>query len=96
MGIFESDNIWKKRARKRRQAASPNAQWEEWKRKRDSNILWLGSAALLIVLYLIAIAMGTIALDLPACILLGVLACYCVTSVSSLKKHMDSEPEKRK
>ncbi len=95
MGLFESNNIWKKRERQRRQAASPNAEWESWKRKRDSSILWLAGAAVLIVLYLIAIANGFVLLDMGTVILLAVISCYCVTSLSSLKKILDSEPENK-
>ncbi len=95
MRLFESNNIWKKRERQRRRAASPNAEWEDWKRKKDSNILWLAGAAVLILLYVIAICKGFVPLDMGTVILLAVIGCYCAISLAGLKKHMDSEPENK-
>ena len=63
MGLFESDNIWKKKARQQQEALHPTSPHEKWERELRSNYLWLAGGILVAALSIVAVAMGAMALN---------------------------------
>ena len=88
MNPFQSDNIWKKKARQGK------AQ-QEWQKQVNSSSLWLGGGVVLLALYLAAVRAGTVALDASAVVLIVVVGCFCVYTAASLGRLMKNKPEEK-
>lgn len=89
MNPFQSDNIWKKKARQGK------AQQQEWQKQVNSSNLWLGGGVVLLALYLAAVRSGTVALDASAVVLIVVVGCFCVYTAASLGRLMKNKPEEK-
>ena len=63
MNPFQSDNIWKKKARQGKAQQHPLTPRQEWQKQVNSSSLWLGGGVVLLALYLAAVRAGTVALD---------------------------------
>ena len=62
MNPFQSDNIWKKKARQGKAQQHPLTPRQEWQKQVNSSSLWLGGGVVLLALYLAAVRAGTVAL----------------------------------
>ena len=62
MNPFQSDNIWKKKARQGKAQQHPLTPQQEWQKQVNSSSLWLGGGVVLLALYLAAVRAGTVAL----------------------------------
>ena len=95
MNPFQSDNIWKKKARQGKAQQHPLTPQQEWRRQVNSSSLWLAGGVVLLALYLAAIRSGAVALDASSTVLLVVVACFCVYTAASLGKLMKNKPEEK-
>ena len=95
MNPFQSDNIWKKKARQGKAQQNPLTPQQEWQKQVTSSSLWLGGGVVLLALYLGAIRSGTIVLDASATVLVVVVGCFCVYTAASLGKLMKTKPEEK-
>ena len=59
MNPFQSDNIWKKKARQGKAQQHPLTPQQEWQKQVNSSNLWLGGGVVLLALYLAAVRPGT-------------------------------------
>ena len=84
MNPFQSDNIWKKKARQGKAQQHPLTPRQEWQKQVNSSSLWLGGGVVLLALYLAAVRAGTVALDASAVVLIVVVGCFCVYTAASL------------
>ena len=73
MNPFQSDNIWKKKARQGKAQQHPLTAQQEWQKQVNSSSLWLGGGVVLLALYLAAIRTGAVALDASAAVLIVVV-----------------------
>ena len=73
MNPFQSDNIWKKKARQGKAQQHPLTPQQEWQKQVNSSSLWLGGGVVLLALYLAAVRAGTVALDASAVVLIVVI-----------------------
>lgn len=76
MNPFQSDNIWKKKARQGKTQQHPLTPQQEWQKQVNSSSLWLGGGVVLLALYLAAVRAGTVALDASAVVLIVVVGCF--------------------
>ena len=88
MNPFQSDNIWKKKARQGKAQQHPLTPRQEWQKQVNSSSLWLGGGVVLLALYLAAVRAGTVALDASAVVLIVVVGCFCVYTAASLGRLM--------
>ena len=88
MNPFQSDNIWKKKARQGKAQQHPLTPRQEWQKQVNSSSLWLGGGVVLLALYLAAVRTGTVALDASAVVLIVVVGCFCVYTAASLGRLM--------
>ena len=95
MNPFQSDNIWKKKARQGKAQQHPLTPQQEWQKQVSSSSLWLGGGVVLLALYLAAIRTGTMALDASAIVLIVVVGCFCIYTAASLGKLMKNKPEEK-
>ena len=95
MNPFQSDNIWKKKARQGKAQQNPLTPQQEWQKQVNSSSLWLGGGVVLLALYLGAIRTGAVALDASAIVLIIVVGCFCVYTAASLGKLMKNKPEEK-
>lgn len=95
MNPFQSDNIWKKKARQGKAQQNPLTPQQEWQKQVSSSSLWLGGGVVLLALYLGAIRTGAVALDASAIVLIIVVGCFCVYTAASLGKLMKAKPEEK-
>ena len=96
MNPFQSDNIWKKKARQGKAQQHPLTPQQEWQKQvSSSSSLWLGGGVVLLALYLAAIRTGTVALDASAIVLIVVVGCFCIYTAASLGKLMKNKPEEK-
>lgn len=51
MNPFQSDNIWKKKARQGKARQHPLTPRQEWQKQVNSSSLWLGGGVVLLALY---------------------------------------------
>ena len=65
MNPFQSDNIWKKKARQGKAQQHPLTPRQEWQKQVNSSSLWLGGGVVLLALYLAAVRAGTVAWSAP-------------------------------
>ncbi len=93
MNPFQSDNIWKKKARQGKAQQHPLTPQQEWQKQVNSSSLWLGGGVVLLALYLAAVRAGTVALDASAVVLIVVVGCFCVYTAASLGRLMKNKPE---
>lgn len=70
MNPFQSDNIWKKKARQGKAQQHPLTPQQEWQKQVNSSSLWLGGGVVLLALYLAAVRAGTVALDASSVVLI--------------------------
>ena len=99
MNPFQSDNIWKKKARQGKAQQHPLTPQQEWQKQVNSSSLWLGGGVVLLALYLAAVRAGTVALDASAVVLIVVVGCFCVYTAASLGRLMktgERQPEEKK
>ena len=89
MNPFQSDNIWKKKARQGKAQQHPLTPRQEWQKQVNSSSLWL------LALYLAAVRAGTVALDASAVVLIVVVGCFCVYTAASLGRLMKNKPEEK-
>lgn len=92
MNPFQSDNIWKKKARQGKTQQHPLTAQREWQKQVSSSSLWLGGGMILLALYLVAIRTGTVVPDASAAVLIVVVGCFCIYTAASLGKLMKSRP----
>ena len=92
---FQSDNIWKKKARQGKAQQHPLTPQQEWQKQVNSSSLWLGGGVVLLALYLAAVRAGTVALDASAVVLIVVVGCFCVYTAASLGRLMKNKPEEK-
>ena len=95
MNPFQSDNIWKKKARQGKAQQHPLTPRQEWQKQVNSSSLWLGGGVVLLALYLAAVRAGTGELDASAVVLIVVVGCFCVYTAASLGRLMMNKPEER-
>ena len=95
MNPFQSDNIWKKKARQGKAQQHPLTPQQEWQKQVNSSSLWLGGGVVLLALYLAAVRAGTVALDASAVVLIVVVGCFCVYTAASLGRLMKNKPEEK-
>lgn len=95
MNPFQSDNIWKKKARQGKAQQHPLTPRQEWQKQVNSSSLWLGGGVVLLALYLAAVRAGTVALDASAVVLIVVVGCFCVYTAASLGRLMKNKPEEK-
>ena len=95
MNPFQSDNIWKKKARQGKAQQHPLTPQREWQKQVNSSSLWLGGGVVLLALYLAAVRAGTVALDASAVVLIVVVGCFCVYTAASLGRLMKTTPEEK-
>ena len=95
MNPFQSDNIWKKKARQGKAQQHPLTPQQEWRKQVNSSSLWLGGGVVLLALYLAAVRTGTVALDASAVVLIVVVGCFCVYTAASLGRLMKNKPEEK-
>lgn len=95
MNPFQSDNIWKKKARQGRRSSIRSRRSMEWQKQVSSSSLWLGGGVVLLALYLAAVRAGTVALDASAVVLIVVVGCFCVYTAASLGRLMKNKPEEK-
>ena len=95
MNPFQSDNIWKKKARQGKAQQNPLTPLQEWQKQVSSSSLWLGGGVVLLALYLAAIRTGTVALDASSIVLIIVVGCFCIYTAASLGKLMKNKPEEK-
>ena len=88
MNPFQSDNIWKKKARQGKAQQHPLTPQQEWQKQVSSSSLWLGGGVVLLALYLAAVRAGTVAL-------IVVVGCFCVYTAASLGRLMKNKPEEK-
>ena len=94
MNPFQSDNIWKKKARQGKAQQHPLTPRQEGQ-KTGNSCLWLGGGVVLLALYLAAVRAGTVALDASAVVLIVVVGCFCVYTAASLGRLMKNKPEEK-
>ena len=95
MNPFQSDNIWKKKARQGKAQQHALTPRQEWQKQVNSSSLWLGGGVVLLALYLAAVRAGTVALDASAVVLIVVVGCFCVYTAASLGRLMKNKPEEK-
>ena len=95
MNPFQSDNIWKKKARQGKAQQHPLTPQEEWRKQMNSNSLWLVGGVVLLALYLAAIRSGAVAPDASSTVLLVVVICFCVYTAAALGKLRKNKPEEK-
>lgn len=95
MNPFQSDNIWKKKARQGKAQQNPLTPQQEWQKQVNSSSLWLGGGVVLLALYLGAVRTGAVALDASAIVLILVVGCFCIYTAASLGKLMKNKPEEK-
>ena len=95
MNPFQSDNIWKKKARQGKAQQHPLTARQEWQKQVNSSSLWLGGGVVLLALYLAAIRTSAVALDASAAVLIVVVGCFCIYTAASLGKLMKNKPEEK-
>ena len=92
MHLFQSDNIWKRQARARRQAEHPPTPYEAWRSKLCSDSVWLAGGVLVLALYLQAITTGRFSPTLTNLVVVAVVALYCLFSGVQIGRHWRSRP----
>ena len=104
MNPFQSDNIWKKKARQGKAQQHPLTPQQEWQKQVNSSSpqksdpcapVRLGGGVVLLALYLAAVRAGTVALDASAVVLIVVVGCFCVYTAASLGRLMKNKPEEK-
>lgn len=93
MGLFESDNIWKRKAREEREALHPMTPHEKWEKELRSNCLWLAGGALVVALSIVAVAMGVMTLNLTTAVVVLMVGAYCVMTARQIGQLRRNEPE---
>ena len=83
MNPFQSDNIWKKKARQGNAQQHPLTARQEWQKQVNSSSLWLGGGVVLL------------ALDASAAVLIVVVGCFCVYTAASLGRLTKNKPEEK-
>lgn len=84
MGLFESDNIWKRRKRAQDRANAPDTperRREEARQAMTSQFLWLFGALILDVMGLVGLKLGVVVPDIVTVGFLIVLAAYVLISI---------------
>lgn len=93
MNLFESDNIWKRKARQERQALHPMTAHETWEKELRSNYLWLIGGILVTAMSAAAIAAGAMALSLTTGVVIFMVVAYCVMTAKQISTLKKNEPE---
>lgn len=93
MGIFQSDNIWKRKARQQQAVQHPMTAHEKWAQELRSNCLWLAGGILVVTLSAAAVAMGAMPLNLTTAVIVLVVAAYCVMTARQIGQLRKNEPE---
>ena len=93
MGLFESDNIWKRKAREEREALHPMTPHEKWEKELRSNCLWLAGGALVVALSVVAVAMDVMTLNLTTAVVVLMVGAYCVMTARQIGQLRRNEPE---
>lgn len=98
MGLFQSDNYWKKKARSAKlQQSAPLDPEAAWRKAVTSSTLWLVGGIALIAFYLSGARAGVVTIDSGVMILLVLIGCYCLYLASALGKLWKQKPgSKRK
>lgn len=93
MRMFESDNIWKRKAREEREALHPMTPHEKWEKELRSNCLWLAGGILVVALSIVAVAMGVMTLNLTTAVVVLMVGAYCVMTARQIGQLRRNEPE---
>lgn len=93
MRMFESDNIWKRKAREEREALHPMTPHEKWEKELRSNCLWLTGGLLVVALSAVAVAVGAMALNLTTAVVVLMVGAYCVMTARQIGQLRKNEPE---
>ena len=93
MGIFQSDNVWKRKARQQQAALHPMTPHEKWEKDLRSNCLWLAGGVLVVALSAAAVAMGAMPLNLTTGVIIFMVAAYCVMTARQIGQLRKNEPE---
>lgn len=97
MGLFQSDNYWKKKARSAKLQSAPLDPEAAWRKAVTSSTLWLVGGIALIAFYLSGARAGVVTIDSGVMILLVLIGCYCLYLASALGKLWRQKPgSKRK
>lgn len=78
MGLFQSDNYWKKKARSAKLQSAPLDPEAAWRKAVTSSTLWLVGGIALIAFYLSGARAGVVTIDSGVMILLVLIGCYCL------------------
>lgn len=93
MNIFQSDNIWKRKARAEKAAQNPPTPHEQWESQLRSNWLWLIGGIIVVALYLVGLANGAIGINLTSVVVVVMVALYCLMSVKQILDLKKNEPD---
>lgn len=93
MGLFESDNIWKRRARQQEAALHPLTPHEQWEKELRSNCVWLAGGVLVLALSAAAVAVGAMPLNLTTIVILFMVGAYSVMTARQIGQLRKNEPE---
>lgn len=93
MGLFDSDNIWKRRARQQQAAQNPLTPHEQWEKELRSNCLWLAGGVLVLALSAGAVAVGAMSLNLTTIVILFMVGAYSVMTARQIGQLRKNEPE---
>jgi len=92
MRLFESDNIWKRKAREQYRASHPLTPHEKWKQELRSQYLWLTGGILVAALTGAAIAAGAAELDLTTGVILLMVTAYSGLTAKQIGDLRKNEP----
>ena len=92
MGLFQSDNYWKKKARSAKLQSAPMEPEAAWRKAVTSSTLWLVGGIVLIAFYLSGARAGVVTIDTGVMILLMLIGCYCLYLASALGKLWKQKP----
>lgn len=94
MNPFQSNNIWKRAARKKKLSEHPETPEQTWRRQVVSTALWLTGGVAVLSLFMAALRSGALPLNVENGVVLAVVGLYTLYNAAALGRLWRGKPGK--